>query len=679
MENNLDKVAKDLYGKIQSRFPSIKIGDENAEVITTKREIPNARFFEFEYTENDESLGTIAITLDEDDGIVVQISGELSDAKNSHSRAYKFIRSFRKFAKTRMLNFDVQNIGKSNLDKRDYQFQAKPKENAIMENKMFGTSRISYQQIGESRLVVKHSQPVNQSIAAGRSMHIKDIYIENASGERFKYPFKHLPGARALAEHINHGGNPYDAIGKHITGLSEELNQLRKFNGYVNRQEQISEAMGSVTSKVVERMESIKKEVINLQKRPYYEKFAESFKASEERIIPENIMNDWVDRLTVRTFNEELKSVFPYLYNMLDESELPVRELSADDILGNVSEEIVSIKKQQSSYSPEQQYENFIEHIAESTDGAIQAFNELLGNKLSGGDFGKEAIDPSIIKDQHVLNTIADIQFDDKNAEDAAIRDLISDYLNSHNPEIIKYLPNLYNTNPSEIGGQNVPNNAQVPPPAAEPPPPEQAPAPAAPAPGMPPQQTMPMAESANKLTKVKANFIKARAAGATLETYFTEGMTMADALREFGIDPAECGYADPEEEEQGPETDPKKSGIDQLLSIIAGFWNTEKKNFTIGGTRCKIKVKKAYEDGDCPNADEEDVKRVMKLIDAKDPSEEPSGDMGAIEQDNVLKLAGVKQSDERETDSSNKVSVIQKQPLAESELSIIKRNAGIL
>ena len=92
------------------------------------------------------------------------------------------------------------------------------------------------------------------------------IYIENAEGERFKYPFKHLTGARALAEHIKHGGNPYDAIGKHITGLSEELASLRKFKGYVNRQEQLSEAMENVTGRVIDRIAEIKETVENLIK-----------------------------------------------------------------------------------------------------------------------------------------------------------------------------------------------------------------------------------------------------------------------------------------------------------------------------------------------------------------------------------------------------------------------------
>ena len=337
MNANLDKIAKDLYGKIQVRFPDIEFGDEEGNVLSKKEDIPNARFFEFEYSENGEALGTIAITLDEDDGIVIQISGDLVDDDNSmHGGAYQFIRSFRKFAKTRLLNFDIQNIGKSELDKRDYEFQAKRKEENIMESKMYGTSKISYQDLGEARLVVKHSQPINLDLPAGRTMHIEGIYIENANGERFRYPAKHLNGARALAEHIKHGGNPYDPIGKHICGLSEELASLRKFKGFVSRQEQISEAMGNVTGRVIERIEQIKETIHKLQRSAYYESFVESFEAQEEQMIPEAIVDDLVNRLTVRTFNEELKSVFPYIYKFIDESEIDVVEVSPDDLLDEV-------------------------------------------------------------------------------------------------------------------------------------------------------------------------------------------------------------------------------------------------------------------------------------------------------------------------------------------------------
>ena len=238
------------------------------------------------------------------DGVVVQVSGDLVNDNDDTTRhgAYKFIRGFRQFAKDRLLNFDIQNIGKSNLDKRDYHFQAKRKEEPvmpqtpIMENKMYGNARMSYQDLGEARLVVKHSQPVNLDVAAGRTMHIDSIYIENAQGERFRFPYKSLNGARALAEHIKAGGTPYDALGLHVISLSEELASLRKFKGYVNRQSQVSEAMGNVTDRVLERIDQIKETIHKLQRPAYYESFVESFEEQEELMIPEEVSNDLITK-----------------------------------------------------------------------------------------------------------------------------------------------------------------------------------------------------------------------------------------------------------------------------------------------------------------------------------------------------------------------------------------------
>ena len=75
--------------------------------------------------------------------------------------------------------------------------------------------RISYQKIGEARIVIKHTEGVNQESAAGRTRSIGKIYIESAEGERFIYPFKHLSGARAMARHVAEGGKPMMSLATH--------------------------------------------------------------------------------------------------------------------------------------------------------------------------------------------------------------------------------------------------------------------------------------------------------------------------------------------------------------------------------------------------------------------------------------------------------------------------------
>lgn len=704
MNTNLDKIALDLYGKIQTRFPDIKIGDENAEVLSKKADIPKARFFEFEYEENGQVLGTVAITLDEDDGVVVQISGNLADS--NHHGAFKFIRSFRQFSKDRLLKFDVQNIGKDNLDKRDYHFRAKPKEEMmepIMENKMYGTVRISYQDLGEARLVVKHSQPVNPDLPAGRTMHIESIYVENAQGERFKYPFKHLGGARALAEHLKHGGIPYDAIGKHITSLSEELAQLRKFKGYVSRNEALSEAMGDITNKVFERIDQIKKEVHGLSRKSYYEQFAESFAETEEQMIPEEIMSDWIDRLTIRTFNEELRTAFPFIFKLVDESNIPVKGVSPDDLLdeifdgdkeegtthkgGKVTKTKHGVKHEKTDYDdgngqkgralddepkskykkypvpdPEDQFESFMDSIL-GEDGeventlfspnksvqqqAIEKLNKILSAELKGGPDATNAIQSlkGIIDDPEFINSLKDIN------SDLDVRPLIQQFILDQDASLANQ---LHFNGGDEIGGQDL----EEPQGAAEAPPPEAPEAAAAPAPGAPPAPP-PVAESSedppfdgpyskNKGTVTdksgarhsghsqarhlaRQGLIKAihtaKDHGAKLDTTLDFGhkeMTLHDCIEECGMSPADFGF----------EMGQQDSGVEQMLKSVAGFWNHENKNFTIGGTRAKTKVVKDFKNGEFENASEQDLAQVLKLIDKMDPS--------GNEHNQIMRLSGI-------------------------------------
>ena len=347
MNKNLSNIADELFGKIRTQFPKVKLRDENRES-TDEPEL--ARFFNFDYHHNRVPLGSIDISISEKDGLVIIYSNDIVEEKDEFvkNKFYNFLQELREFAKQRLMSFDTRDISKSNLDKRDYEFMSKKNngEDNMSESKLYGTSKTSYQQLGDAKLIVKHSAPVNFENPAGRAQRIESIYIENAQGERFKYPFKHLNGARALATHVAHGGTPYDSIGGHVIGLSEELSNLRMFKQYVSRNPMVSEAMGSIHTKVMERIDAVKKEIHSLQSATRYTEFAENFHTSDAKEIPEDVMNDWIDRLTIRTFNEELKNVFPYIFKLIDESDIPVKELSADDLLAErVTPEWVEVNR----------------------------------------------------------------------------------------------------------------------------------------------------------------------------------------------------------------------------------------------------------------------------------------------------------------------------------------------
>ena len=316
---NLNVIAKDLFNKIRGQFPQVTLGNSSGQATTEPTE---ARFFDFDFKESGNTLGKVSISISEEDGLVVMHSKdfvEQSDEPLKHGW-YNFLKELRSFAKARVLGFDTRDITKSNLEKRDYDFLGQGKEvETVSESNLYGTTKTSFQTVGEARLVIKHSAPVNPAVAGGRTHRIESLFIESNAGERFKYPIKHLNGARAMARHVSEGGNPFDDFGKHISEMSAELNQLRKFKTYMNRSNVMAEGLKQYQSVVDERIEEIKSSCLKLQKQNNYKETFESYSKSELAEVPEDVKKSWIDELTIKTFNEELQDVFPYIYKLVSE------------------------------------------------------------------------------------------------------------------------------------------------------------------------------------------------------------------------------------------------------------------------------------------------------------------------------------------------------------------------
>lgn len=584
MDKNLAPIAKELFGKIRTQFSKIKLGDANSQVTDRPSD---ARFFEFDFEKHGANLGTITISIGqpsaddddtENDGLVVMYSnGIVDDQPTSVKRQwYKFLESLSDFASSRLMKFSVRDISKSNLDKRDYNYLAKKNgESSMSESKLWGTSKTSYQNMGEAKLIVKHTQPVNYAHAAGRTLHIESIYVENSQGERFKYPVKHLNGARALATHVAHGGNPYDGIGQHITGLSEELNKLRMFKGYVDRNEMVSEAMGAIQNKVYERIDQVKKEIRNLQNRSYYENFAESFVAKDAQEIPEDVVNDWIDRLTIRTFNEELKNVFPYIYKLVGEEVDTIKELTADDLLGedDTNEEVDT--HQSRSLDVESQFEMYMNSIVDealdSTDDATQqqaidTLNAFLATNPKAGTDGLNAA-------MSLKDLIDDADFEKMLKQlpaETELAGVIKGYIETNLPELA--------------------DKIEFPAPGSEPAPAPEAPVeePAAIAPEVPavpevPAAPAPVAET-TKSTGIAAAIAKAKKAGATSETIVNFGfgeMSLGEAIAKAGMNVEEFFESTGKQNE--------------VIEFVKSMYDETTGNFPKGETGVLLAVEKQF------------------------------------------------------------------------------------
>jgi hypothetical protein len=545
MDKNLSIIARNLFGKLRTQFPKIQLGDQNSKVTDRPKD---ARYFEFDYIKHGKNLGTITISISdkaaedgEDDGLVVIFSNDIVEGQPEGVKRqwFRFLESLSDFASQHMMDFNVRDIAKSNLDKRDYETLSNNSGvTGMTESKLWGTSRTSFQEMGEAKLIVKHSKPVNYDLPAGRTMHIESIYVESAEGERFRYPYKHLNGARALAMHVAHGGTSYDDIGQHIISLSEELNKLRMFKGYVDRNPVVSEAMGPINGRVYERIDSIKKEIHSLQNQKYYESFAESFTKSEEQMIPEDIVNDWIDRLTIRSFNEELKNVFPYIYKLVGENVAPVKELGPEDLIQ--AETFDATEVLENEIEELQDFEGYLNRLVsensdlldtdeEAASMAVQKLNTLIAQEMPAGVDGTNAIQSlkGIIDDSDLISALKELG---KVNPEMDVRDVIKGFLEKHDEENgtdIATKINFGSTTPEPTA----PAPAAPEQPAA-PVPPEAA---AAPAPATPEQPAAPpVAESA-----FERAIKRAIAAGATEDTMVTlsgQEMSIAEAVAKAGF-----------------------------------------------------------------------------------------------------------------------------------------------
>ena len=441
MTANFQRISQDLVQQLSTRFPNMRKETGDAKPVDGKKlKDTDVRKISFDYTDrrNGEKLTNVSISLN-DEGEKPSLSVIWN--KNPDDDSWlNFLEELSTFAQGHGMDFDLQNPSQSNLDKRDPIGEAK-----MIESRLFGTSKTSFQEMGEAKIIVKHTQPVNYNAANGRTQHIERIFIENSLGERFAYPVKHLNGARALARHVAEGGTPYDNIGQHIIGLSEEMSKLRFFKNYVDRSPIISENMGTIQSKVIERIDQVKKEIHALQTPKYYAEFRESFTVKNNREIPEDILNDWIDRLTVRSFNEELKTVFPYIYSLVDESDIPIKELDAEDLLSETQTD----DEADTQYETLDEFSTFERHIqgivSEDDDlfgsneerqaQAIQTLQDLFSQEVpigTAGDNINSSLD-GIIDDkklEQAFELLAELGLDEMDA-----RPIVSEFLKSYDAE----------------------------------------------------------------------------------------------------------------------------------------------------------------------------------------------------------------------------------------------------
>ena len=422
-------ISNDLFYKVRSRFSGLKLGTETGEITINPED---ARFFDFDYKDGEVAMGHVTISLAEPNSMKVYFSSGITESmeQGQKQKWYGFLKELREFAKRRLMAFDTRDISKDNLDRRDFEFIttiSQPKaatdtiikpvgESVMNESQLYGTNRVSYQRLMDTRLIIKHNKTLQDDQQPGaRSRNISALFVENQDGERFKYPFLHLAGARAMQRHVANGGVPYDDIGRSVTDMSEQIAQLKSFSNYVVRNDLMNSDTNSIVERSSEALNSLREQIAKLSKQGYYEHYKENFQQREPVEIPQSVVEEFKEKFTVRSFREEMSSIFPLLYKIMQEQ----NSVDYEDIVDMTTTESINDEAVIEDQEDElEKFEQWVMDLGESSPlqsdeeqmQAIEDLNKMIAQAFPAGVDGTNAIQSlkGIIDDPNLFKEIKD-------------------------------------------------------------------------------------------------------------------------------------------------------------------------------------------------------------------------------------------------------------------------------
>ena len=415
MAVNLNDIANKTMKLFQGNGHQMKMFDANSGKSVASPE--EARFF---YVKEPNMMVHI-------DGTTNELKFHIGeDVDIDNPKINNMMNQLKSLARTNMLDFDIRSFGK-HIEPKNYAYKVKQNQEQTMTDHvnegmgpLSGSSKTSRQTLENVRLILKHRAPVNEESRGSRSRNISSIFVETGEGERFKYPFIHLNGARAMARHVASGGETHDIVGEAIVEMSSNLAQLKEFTKIVDKQQLVNENNRKVVLNVRRSMNSIKETIQRIQGARGYAKFVEGIALKEDSVqaeVSEETLDSYVQKFTKSSFEESLKDILPLVHRVNEEEMTDRRENQTERVKeimtatvkktgervntitfgepSNPSYDYTQIKKQFAEpRTPEEAAEQKISKIALTFDGladtvTVDTLNDK-GPKKKGHDLAAE-------------------------------------------------------------------------------------------------------------------------------------------------------------------------------------------------------------------------------------------------------------------------------------------------
>jgi len=243
------------------------------------------------------------------ESIILNTSEDLSD--------HKIRPMLKELSRDYLLNFDYNVFGKRLKAKGELQDAEKNSEKDmadVMEaslGKLSGSTKTSYQPLENVKIVLKHKKAIDEEIRGSRSRNIHSIFIQRGE-ERFKLPENNLAMARAMARHVQQGGEVFDMVGESIVNMAKDLNRLREFVVYVRRSNIVNEANAEYVELAIENINNIKTTFKKLQGAKSYATAVENL-SNQEKFNLEEDDSDIQSLFTETHFDDKVANVMDSL------------------------------------------------------------------------------------------------------------------------------------------------------------------------------------------------------------------------------------------------------------------------------------------------------------------------------------------------------------------------------
>ena len=309
----IDSVSEDLFFKLRNRFPNVAMGNEQGKATVDPF---SARFFNFAFEEQSKNFGVVTCSVIDNQSLKVYFSQDITENMEQETQDswFGFLRELRRFAKSHMLMFDVRDITKPQLDQKDIEFisQYSRNKNSIAESRVAWERKGRYSDghMNTVKIHVVHKNKMDEN-PHNRLSQVDKIYLVNSNAERFLLPFKSVLGAKAMAQYVARGGNPYDESGQAIAKAIGEMRSLQRFNMATKNKQYEDEKTQQVLVASKHIKEEIRKCLVRMSNGRHFEesidKVSELVKIDDPK-VSEEIKNWFIQKYYNENLNNWIES-----------------------------------------------------------------------------------------------------------------------------------------------------------------------------------------------------------------------------------------------------------------------------------------------------------------------------------------------------------------------------------